>query len=248
MSNPDWIGIGVTKCGTTWWHRNIVDHPNASLANIDDEVYEPPFYVGKQLHFFEQFCNRPLGEPELSGYHQFFLDDGKIQGEWSPNYFSCFWIPDVIKNTMPNVKLLVMLRDPVDRYESEVNHIIKYPPVGGPADINWSVWHTDFYQRGCYTHFLNLWLDVFPREQVLILQYEQCVNNFEAELAKTYRFLGLDDGFLPENRSNANPGSGQYILPNHIEKSLVDSYASEIRELSILYPEIDVDLWGRAFK
>src|SRR5437773_943238 len=56
---PTWVGIGAMKSGTTWWHRNITDHPQAVVAKVPGWQYGRPDYVGKQLHFFDSFCHRP---------------------------------------------------------------------------------------------------------------------------------------------------------------------------------------------
>lgn len=247
MNSPDWVGIGVMKSGTTWWHRSITDHPDAAMAKSGKD-YSYPWYIGKQLHFFEQFCYREPTSEDASYYSDLFPDD-KITGEWSPNYLNCFWIPSTMFRLVPNVKLLVMLRDPVERYESELSHDLKYPMRGErEIDLTWETWHVEAYQRGNYAHHLKNWFSVYPREQMLVLQYEKCKQDFEKELKKTYKFLGLDDSFLPEDRSNSNPGSKLHSLPEHIEDALRVAYRPEIEELAKMLPEIDISLWTRSIK
>jgi len=51
---PDWVGVGTMKSGSTWWHKNIVEHPECTHA-ATGHPYGPPDYVGKQLHFFDGY-------------------------------------------------------------------------------------------------------------------------------------------------------------------------------------------------
>jgi hypothetical protein len=85
----------------------------------------------------------------------------------------------------------------------------------------------------------------FARDRVLVLQYERCREDPHGQLARTYRFLGLDDGYRPDDLQrpvNAQP----YVLPRYTleeRASLAAYFEDDVRETLALCPEIDLGLW-----
>jgi hypothetical protein len=84
----------------------------------------------------------------------------------------------------------------------------------------------------------------FPREHVLILQYERCRAGYEGELERTYRFLGLDPSNRPAGERNA-PGDPRIRdLPQSERDRLAREYAPDVARLAQLAPEVDPALWN----
>jgi hypothetical protein len=113
MNKPDYLIIGTMKGGTTILQDFICDHP---------DVAEPE---EKEIHYFSLFYNK--GE---DWYSNKFLSrsENQIIGEASPTYFDMAdggVIPRLIDNDLPDVKLLLMVRDPVERAVSHYNHYCK---------------------------------------------------------------------------------------------------------------------------
>ena len=110
---PDFVGIGVQKAGTTWWHGLIAAHPQVSAR--------PDFH--KERHFFDRFAVRAFGPADVSGYHGWFpRQPGTLAGEWTPDYVHMPWVPALLAQAAPKARLLVLLRDPVERLRSGLSH------------------------------------------------------------------------------------------------------------------------------
>ena len=88
-------------------------------------------------------------------------------------------------------------------------------------------------------------LELYPREQVLVLQYERCVAEPIAEMERTYRFLGLRLRRRPPERLVARPDSPPASAPleEAARRELTALYREEVRRLVELVPEIDLTLW-----
>jgi hypothetical protein len=232
---PDFIGIGSMKSGTTWWHALIMRHPQVHSLSWR-----------KELHFFDLLIGSPCGPEQVQEYHRYFSrPPGMVCGEWTPRYLSDFWAPRAIKMAAPDAKLLLLVRDPIDRFISGVTHQLtnEAPPKTSTIDL----WPSHF-ARGLYHQHISRYLELFPRQQLLVLQYERCVANPLGEIERTFRFLGLDmpdtltADVLREQRNTTEPGI-KVRLPPHILTSLLDNYREDVDKLAREFPEIDRNLW-----
>ncbi len=102
------------------------------------------------------------------------------------------------------------------------------------------------FNRGIYAdQLLRLWA-AFPREQVLVLQYEQCVADPRGQLERTYGFIGLPPQIPDEldlaARINESRGP-KVMLSEWQQDQLVRRYAPENERLAALLPELDLSLW-----
>ena len=166
--------------------------------------------------------------------------EGKLSGEWTPSYVSQFWTPQLIRRAAPEAKLLVLLRDPVERYRSALNH---YATRGRRIDQNLA---GEAFNRGLYAMQLGHLIGVVPPEQILVLQYERCRESPTEQLDATYRFLGLTQGFRPEaleRKINAAKAVGGYELDLSSRRELVRAYRSDVDRLADLVPTLDRSLW-----
>jgi hypothetical protein len=258
---PDFVGIGVQKAGTTWWYDLITAHPgvreNASgrkEVHFFTRYWEGPHCPADSMGPGERpgpislrtLASRldPLGEwsfgANVDSYHRFFpVRPGSITGEWSPRYLADWWGPPCLAAAAPHARLLVIVRDPVERYCSALTRVTTVRSVR-PNDS------VEVFERGCYASQLRRLRDWFPANQMLVLQYERCVAEPATELRRTYEFLGLDNpGFTPEGLSN--PVNKTVAPKVSLDASWLDrlrrAYESEVRELVAEYPEIDVTRW-----
>lgn len=110
---PDFVGVGAQKAGTSWWHRLISEHPSVALR--PDQA--------KELHYFDSFFDRPFTRADAARYHGFFPRPyGAKSGEWTPRYLTDFWAHEQLRMAAPEAGIIVLLRDPVDRYRSGLTH------------------------------------------------------------------------------------------------------------------------------
>ena len=227
---PDFVGIGVQKAGTTWWYELLAAHPGVSSR---PEIH-------KERHFLSRFGTVGFGPDDIRDYHGWFPRlPGTLAGEWTPDYLYFPWVAPLLAQAAPEARLLLMLRDPVERFRSGLAHQLRHRAPSTAATV------TEAVNRGFYARSLTPWCEHFEADQVLVLQYERCTEDPVGELARSYRFLGLDDGFRPADlhRPVGATAEGKVNLDDEARTRLIEAYAPDVEELARRLPEIDVSLW-----
>ncbi len=196
---PDFLIIGAQKCGTTWLAAMLRQHP---------DVYMPD----REVHFFDKAGNYNKGI-EWYASHFEVADNRSCVGEKTPDYF---WadgrggeghMPDVhrhIRTHLPHAKLIVTLKNPVDRAVSAVKHLIRtgrISPLHRMDDLLAGK-KTDLlegfgvFEVGRFFTLLTAYLNLFRRDQILVLFFEEDVVLRPRDgLKKVCRFLEIDDSF-----------------------------------------------------
>ncbi len=232
---PDLVGVGAQRAGTTWWWRGAIrSHPG----------FTREVKPGKEIHFFDRFWRDevPADLPEQYARH-FPRPAGALTGEWTPRYMHDFWALPLLKRCAPDARILVMLRDPVDRYRSGVaREGARADRLGQPVEIPVV---GDAVYRSLYSRQLERLFETFPRERVLVLQYERCLQDPMGQMGRTHEFLGLDPlREMPEDLDRqvgrARP-KAEVTPEGHSE--LVARLAPDARRTAELCPEIDLSLW-----
>jgi hypothetical protein len=230
---PDYVGVGTARSGTSWWDHLICQHPGV--------VRRPG--RPKELHFFDDLWERGLGSEDVARYHAAFRrPPGALAGEWTPGYMLDAWTPALLRSAAPDARLLVLLRDPVERFRSGRTLAENRFTVGSTARAAANA----AFARGLYAdQLLRLWR-AFPPHQVLVLQYERCVAEPRAELERTYAFLGLP-ATIPDGldlAARVNESAGPKVSLSHWQvDELVRRYAPENARLAQLVPDLDLSLW-----
>jgi hypothetical protein len=200
MNLPDFLIIGAQKSGTTWASKILEQHP---------EVYIP----NKEIHFFNKEKNYKKG---LEWYETHFNNgtDNQIIGEKTPNYLwvtnkiiktkfgnNMPFINKIIYDTLPNSKLIALLRNPVERAISAVNHYRTHGELSPFDDINEILigkkknlaYKYGIISMGMYYHHLMAFYEYFDPNQILILIYEEdVIKNPEKGVNKICTFLNID--------------------------------------------------------
>jgi hypothetical protein len=232
VAPPDFVGIGAQKSGTTWWYSLLASHPR---------VHETP-RRRKELHYFDRFWDHPFGAADSERYHSHFpRPEGGTAGEWTPRYMVDFWTPPLLRAAAPDAKLLVMLRDPFDRFCSGVTHDVQRRAPDHPLVAELAV------LRSTYGRQLRGVLDHFDRDALLVLQYERCRLDPQSELRRTFEFLGLDDFAPPRSflQEGANVTRGPRYEPEaRVREAFAERIADDLAQLLADFPEIDPALWG----
>ena len=244
VAGPNFLLIGGQRCGTTWLSEMIRQHP---------DVFAP---ATKELHFFDKKSNLKKG---LQWYREQFAgyQGQKAIGEFTPNYlWVCpveneiqdgdhYWdIPSLVREHYPRIKLLVSLRDPVQRAISAYYHHMhrrRYAPTRRIMEVGYRY---GIISMGFYYAHLTKWFEFFPPEQFLILIYEQDIaQNSEQTTRRVYRFLEVDESFRPTNmdrRYYARYGS-LYIYLNYYFPKLTRFLVRIIPAVRYVnFPEITV--------
>jgi len=228
---PDFVGIGTQKAGTSWWYELVSEHPG---------VFDRPD-LPKERHALSRFVTEPFGPAQVEEFHRWFpRTPGTITGEWTPEYLVYPWVAPLLAEAAPDARLLVLVREPVDRFRSGLTFRLS---MGAP-DTSATV--ADAVRQGFTARWLRRYLQYFPTDRVLVQQYERCRADPEGELARTYAFLGLDPHRPADVRREVNVSTRAKLpLDPGAEAALVDLYRADVADLAGLVPDLDLGLWPR---
>lgn len=172
MVKPTYIGIGAGRCGTTSLHAALMRHPNVNELKR------------KEVHYWDRkYRNRPI-----EWYFKLFKPG--CAGEITPSYFFVPGVPERIAKHCPNVKLLVLLRNPVDAMWSSYQRLIRrrQTKVKSVLDfLDQSRNLLPLVERRHYASHLARWFAVFDKEQFWIMQSEKLFQG--GSLASLWKFL-----------------------------------------------------------
>ena len=209
MPLPEFLIAGVPKAGTTALHAALVRHPELFLPAVKEPKFflsdgRPPATGGPgdvqtyQEHVWRQADYEALFEA---------APPGTVRGEATPFYLYDLAAHDRIKSLLPEVKLIVLLRDPVDRAHSNWTHLWNAgleseadfldACAAEPARIaaGWAAfWH--YVALGQYGRQVQHLLQLFPRDQVLLLRYKELKDRPAVTLDRVCDFLGVRTGVL----------------------------------------------------
>lgn len=217
---PDFVIIGAAKAGTTSLYGWLSEHPHVAPASQKEVHYfDYNFYRGEdwyRTHF-------PLELERAS----FAAEHGRpfLTGEASPPYIAHDWAPERLARTLPNAKLLVTLRNPVDRAYSQFQMSRRegeepFASFGEAVDAeaerlrpelartridrrysSWPIGCWSYLMRSRYAEQLERWFGLFPREQFHILTLEDLSCDPQPTLDRVHEFLELPphryDGLEP---------------------------------------------------
>ncbi len=229
---PDFVGVGTQRSGTTWWFQTLLGHPQIRA----------PKGKRKEQHFFDRFCAQELTGADIAEYHaRFPRKPGQIAGEWTPRYMHDFWTPPLIARAAPEAKLLIMFRDPIERFRSGVPH-----RLSRTAEARMEAVTADAIERGRYATQLERVLAYHDAERILILQYEKCVADPATHYRRTLEFLGVDpehehDGF--QTRRGTTQAAKKQPLWDDMMDGLRAVMEPEVLRLAAMTPEIDIARW-----
>lgn len=198
---PNFIGIGVQKAATSWLHEVLGHHPDVFVSDP------------KELDFFSYFFDRGY-----EWYERHFAQGGgrRVLGETSPSYLYNPAVPARIHDYDPDMRIIVILRDPIARAFSNHLHEIRKGHLTLSENFEDGLRNNPAYlEQGFYHRHLSNWLSVFGRDKVLILISEEIERNADAELARVLTHLGLNTSVNDEwarGRSHESVGYKNPVL------------------------------------
>ncbi len=178
----NFIGLGAQKSGTSWAYTCLYEHP---------EVCIPV----KEIHFF----SRPRYSEGKEWYESHFkkCDVGKLRGEWSTSYLYSEEAPERIRACYPNAKLLAILRNPTDRAYSQYRNAIRGGHIPKTMTFEeYSANDKSVWDQGLYAKQLKRYLALFPKEQILVLIYEDIKKDPVRFMQNIHEFLGIQKDFV----------------------------------------------------
>jgi Sulfotransferase domain len=238
---PSVLIIGAQKGGTTSLFNYLAEHP---------DVLQP---LGKEVHYFDLHYSN--GENWYRGRFPYArrLGRGALTLDASPYYMLHPLAPVRAAELLPGVKIIALLRDPVDRALSHYQHearagreplsfeeaLDREPErlageeerlLREPYYYSWNHHRYTYTARGLYLVQLQRWMQHFPRSQLLVLQSEWLFRDPPAAMAEVYRFIGLRPHQLKRYKTFLQ-GNYDRGLPEPLRTRLRGYFAPHNREL-----------------
>ncbi len=193
----DFIGIGGARCGSTWVSECLKEHPQILFSSQKSR---------KELYFFNGTGKNVFQKKGVSFYDKgidWYLNmfpkyqKGKIRGEFGITYLTDPLAPKRIKKHFPDVKIIAILRNPVDMVYSLHWYCVNAVEPLVPVDFNESIKKGFYLKEGEYYRHLNNYYSLFKKENIHIILLDDVKNNPKKVVENLYSFLGVDETFEP---------------------------------------------------
>jgi len=193
MMTPEWhpgfIVIGAVKAATTWIQARLQDNPAIFMPDA-----EP--------HYFSSEFDR--GEDWYRGFFANRSAQAQVIGEKSADYLAHPLAAHRIARALPQARLVLQLRNPVERAYSDYKMFYRRGTLKGPPEEylrSMDNPYPRFLEDGLYARHLARWYDLFPREQILIYLYDDVTVQPERIVEAVFESYALErfpDGEAPE--------------------------------------------------
>jgi hypothetical protein len=214
---PDFLIIGAMRAGTTSLYSYICQHPQVAPS------------LRKEIHFFDR--NFHKGHNWYRAHFPCCRSSNILTGEATPYYLFHPVAPLRINDTLPGIKLIAILRNPVDRAYSHYWQKIRRgretlsfadalaaedARLQGeserlrdePGSYSFNHNHFAYRARGRYAEQLEHWFELVPRDRILVVSGEELYRHSQNVMNDVFAFLGLPTTTLP-----AFPASNQADYP-----------------------------------
>lgn len=217
---PDFIIIGAQKCGTTSLYHYLNQHPQILQTFCKETRFFSwnweEIQAGRDW-YLSHFPRVPKGENFLTG-------------EASPDYFYFPGSEKRLFSMFPNIKLILLLRNPIDRSISDYYHSKRYGAEPRSLEevfkiqsslldkiANNEIFLSDqlldemqpnYFLNSVYIYFIQKWLSLFSRDQLLVLATEDLELKPKETMKVVYSFLGICEHDIEEyfkHNSNSYP-------------------------------------------
>ncbi len=248
---PDFIIIGAQKSGTTSLYSYLSQHPQLVPS------------INKEVHFFDGGLNPNVDtfDKGEAWYRAHFplnrnMSNNKKAFESSPLYIFNPFAPQRISKLIPEVKLIAILRNPVERTISHYFHEKRNDreslpimealqseeermrPVFNEQDYKNNIFiHHSYKNRGLYHKQIKRYLNYFPMSNILVINSETLFTQPHDTLRRVYQFVGVDSEFIINNLTPRNVGSNRNAIDPNVYEYLEEYFRSHNQELYKLIGE-----------
>ncbi|GAA0486502.1 hypothetical protein GCM10008986_09880 [Salinibacillus aidingensis] len=221
----DFMIIGAQKSASTFIHRCLEEHPEVYMPQDEISVFENPDYHMEGLKKLETIIEN---------------SNAPIKGIKRPNYLAKEECPKRIRGYSENIKLIVVLRNPVNRTISAYYHYMRmgFLPItpleeGIKSILNGSLSKKyqsakDIIEYGYYYKHIDLYLKYFNKNQILVMFDEDIKMDSINTLKRVYNFLGIQNKTYIPNSLTKKPNMGMYNLNrlriNKIKNKIIYKY------------------------
>lgn len=230
MTLPNFLLIGAAISGTSSFYRYLGQHPQIYVSPIKepcffafDEGEKPMFFGPEDQGFFDRNVTTNLTE-----YQALFknVTTEAAVGEGSVLYLYSPTAPERIKKSIPDVRLIAILRNPIDRAYSNYLHLrrddrepltsFKEALLAEKArfDARWEhIWQ--YTGLGFYYKQLRKYYELFPPENISVQIYDDLCADNTSVLRNVFNFLGVDNSFVSDKSKRYNKGGIPKVQPIH---------------------------------
>lgn len=200
----DFLVVGASKSGTTTLHEALKKHPHIALPTIK----ETNFFAlsGQRVDFKGPLDDVTINKFSITNWGDYRAQfptgkEGGLRGEVCPYYLFSPEAPGEIARYAPHARIIMVLRNPVDRAFSNYLHLVRdgretlsfeeaLAQEEYRASQKWE-WFWQIRNQGFYSSQVKRYLDNFPPEQVKVYIYERFFEDFESSLNDLLDFIGL---------------------------------------------------------
>lgn len=186
MNEPYFIGIGVQRSATSWLYECLRVHP---------QIYMPY----KELQFFNKQYDQGI-EWYLKHFDE--MPEGEIAGEFTPDYLSSPAAVSRIHENLPDAKLIVILREPIERAFSAFQLHRSHGDYQGLSFREAIELNPALINNGLYFEQLTHLFSLFERDQVEIFFHDDVALRGAEVYRRVCEFLGVDTTFVPMSLGN----------------------------------------------
>ncbi|MCY9590644.1 hypothetical protein PC41400_17605 [Paenibacillus chitinolyticus] len=244
-TEPAFLIIGTQKGGTTSLYHDLTQNPNIKSAAV------------KEVHFFDEQYH--FGYDWYKKNFPPDLPEGSITGEASPYYLFHPQTPGRVREWLPDVKLIALLRNPIHRAYSHYQMMVRrgLEPMSFPEALqaersrvegeydrmsrdprftsqNCSIY--SYLKRGLYAEQLERWYRYFPKDQILVMSSETLFRNPAESYRKVLAFLDMPL-WEPGGYASLNEGENDRLIPKDTMEWLRNYYTEPNRRLFELIGE-----------
>ncbi|MEA2020131.1 MAG: sulfotransferase [Patescibacteria group bacterium] len=208
----NFIGIGAQRSGTTWLAEKLDQHPKICIS-VPKEIC----YFNKKRSYIHNSMNENY-KKSFNWYRKRFAHckTNQKQGEFSTIYLFDKYAPRNIYKHFPNIKIIICLRNPINRAYSQYRVYNKYYKVEERSFEKVVRVEEEYRERGLYYKQLTRYLKYFNKSQMHIILFKKIKNEPDKTIKDVYQFLEVDGSFEPEGlekRTNASKSVKTTSIP-----------------------------------
>lgn len=215
MNKPNLLIVGAQKSGTTSLHEYLSQHPDVFMSEMKELAYfsreNRPFLVPDEKDHigYQWYSKRSHIDCDYKYIKKFNkCKNEKIVGESSAEYLYYSNTANDIYRFNPNMKIIIVLRNPVNRAFSAYSDLkLKLSDIGSFSEeltlenkriheLYHYKWH--FKNVGMYYHQVRTYLEYFPEEQIKIVLFENFISDSSLVMKDICNFLDIDNSFYEE--------------------------------------------------
>jgi len=233
----DFFIVGAPKAGTTSLYHYLIEHPQVEMSSQK----EPDYFSDKAIHGQGMYYGKNRVNT-LDKYESLFVQkESVLYGEGSVSYLFYDNVAEDIKEYNPNAKIIIMLRNPIERAFS---HYLMDYRLGLISDSfeniiakkskhkNAHLFYQQYIEVSKYTKQIQRYLNFFEKENILFIDYEDFKTNVSKTVDQVYNFLNISTEFTADINTKYNT----FTMPKNKGIRFIYSFVFLRKILTFLFP------------